>query len=95
MKKDSNYYEEIGEALENFVKVASITKGASFTIGYGSGLYRVSFPNQWVRDENGENPVTRVFKDVSPMIALSNATNWILSNRVKIAPVTKKYSLLE
>ena len=94
-KKKQTYYEDIGMALESFAKTASVTKGASFTLTYGSSLWRVNLPNQWERDANGEHPITKVFKDVSPFVALTNATAWILKNRVKIPPVKKEYSLLE
>ena len=81
--------------LNTLAEEASRTKGATFTISFGHGEWRVNMPNQWERDSNGQNPITKVFKNKSLLNVAKAATKYIVTERKEIPPIKKEYTLLE
>ena len=88
----------IGKALHILAEESAKTKGAGFTISYGTtGEWRINIANQWMEDPEGckDYPITRVWKDVNIYKVIKRATEWIIANRKEIViPIKKEYTLL-
>ena len=79
--------------LNKLAEEASKTKGASFAITFIKGNWKISFPNQWQRENDTNLSHVIFFEHESLLKAAKSATNWIIDVRKDIPPIIKEYTL--